>query len=151
MSKLTLRSTALTELESLMLMERMSDAVEFLTPKSREDHLTDMQSAHGTYLSIYWEDEMVGYLSLILDPDGISVECRRILVTKSGKGIGRLAMLAMETYCQETLGRTRIWLDFFPHNARGRHLYQKLGYQKYGETVCDGKALELYEKLLNVN
>ncbi|NKB63480.1 MAG: GNAT family N-acetyltransferase [Gammaproteobacteria bacterium] len=148
MTALTLHPTVLSELDSIISMERQPDAVDFLILKSREEHLREMQSPGGTYLSIYWEDEMVGYLSLIEDPDGMSIECRRIVVARSGQGIGGLTMQAMEVYCREALGRSRIWLDFFSHNTRGQHVYEKHGYQEFGKAEYEGKVLRLYEKFL---
>jgi RimJ/RimL family protein N-acetyltransferase len=46
------------------------------------------------------------------------------------------------------MGRRRIWLDVFEHNARGRHVYEKLGYRRFDSGELDGKPLLLYEKQL---
>jgi RimJ/RimL family protein N-acetyltransferase len=76
------------------------------------------------------------------------VEFRRVVVADKDKGIGQLAIAAMERFCRAELERKRIWLDVFESNHRGRHVYEKLGYQRFGESSHPGGKLLLYEKAL---
>jgi RimJ/RimL family protein N-acetyltransferase len=100
------------------------------------------------YLRIIADDKLKGFVMLALDPDQSSVEFRRIVVSTKGLGIGQSAIAKMEEFCRVELGRSRIWLDVFEYNHRGRHIYEKLGYRRFGESVIDGNVLLLYEKTL---
>ncbi|MBW4654372.1 MAG: hypothetical protein KME20_15250 [Kaiparowitsia implicata GSE-PSE-MK54-09C] len=57
-----------------------------------------------------------------------------------------MAIAAMEDFCQAQLRRTRIWLDVFESNSRGRHMYEKLGYERCGESNHESGMLLLYQK-----
>ena len=84
----------------------------------------------------------------MLDSEPNSVEFRRVVVSDKGKGVGQSAITAMEQFCRTQLQRTRIWLDVFEYNNRGRHIYEKLGYERYGESDHEGRRLLLYQKKL---
>ena len=147
-----LRPTTSDEAKRIVEMESTEDAVDFLIPRTEAEHLAQMAEQDITYLSICHESDgvsrMVGYMALVKDADQISVECRRIVVSESGGGIGTTAMKQMETYCREVLGRQRIWLDFFENNHRGRHVYEKLGYREFSRKPCGNAVLVLSEKHL---
>jgi RimJ/RimL family protein N-acetyltransferase len=98
------------------------------------------------YLRILARGEPAGFFLLALDPDGRSVEFRRVVVAPERRGIGQAAIRAMETFCRAELGRTRIWLDVFEENDRARHIYRKLGYRLFGHGSFDGRPLLLFEK-----
>jgi RimJ/RimL family protein N-acetyltransferase len=135
----------------LPLFERMEqdpDTRGFITPYSLDTHATNFAKADVVYLRILADGRLAGFFILVLDPDGRSVEFRRVVVAAKGAGIGQLAIQRMEEFCREEMGRRRIWLDVFEHNARGRHVYEKLGYRRFDSGELDGKPLLLYEKQL---
>jgi RimJ/RimL family protein N-acetyltransferase len=68
--------------------------------------------------------------------------------TKRGRGIGQDAIAQMEHYVTEILGRSRVWLDVFEENERARHIYEKLGYSRFGDATRGDRRLLLYEKRL---
>lgn len=135
-------------LADIVAMERAADTADFIIPCSVDEHRRRMADDHVVYLTVLEADTLVGFIVLVLDDDGRSVEFRRIVIGKKGLGLGQQAIGNMEAYCRDVLARSRIWLDVFEHNSRGRYLYEKLGYVLFAEAVHDGRALLLYEKTL---
>ena len=112
-----------------------------------ERHREEFLRAKILYKSIYaTPDELIGFIILVLEPDGQSVEFRRIVVSERDKGYGRRAVALVDEICGEELGRKRVWLDVFEFNQRGRHLYESNGYRYVGASEFEGKTLRLYEK-----
>ncbi len=136
------------DIPDFVAMEADEDTVEFITPYSLETHASVFRRDDIVYLSIVDETQLLGFLILCLDADGVSVEFRRIVVSEKGRGTGQGAIAEMECFCRATLGRSRIWLDVFEFNERGRHIYEKLGYTRFGAKKHDGETLILYEKVL---
>jgi diamine N-acetyltransferase len=127
-------------------MEQEADTEEYIYPSTEAEHRRGMQDPGLVYLGIREGGDTIGFIILALEPDGRSVELRRIVVSRRGRGIGQAAITLMEELCVSKMGRTRVWLDVFEHNLRGRHIYEKLGYRKFTDTTHDGKRLLLYEK-----
>ncbi|WP_026970487.1 GNAT family N-acetyltransferase [Aliagarivorans marinus] len=134
-------------LDSIVAMEAMPEVAAFITLYTAEQHLAGMRNPDITYLAIVHSDELAGYM-LLVEEHGSSVELRRLVVSQRGLGIGQQAMLAMEEYCQQALGCSRIWLDVYASNERGRHVYHKLGYRQFDEQAYRGQRLLLLEKHL---
>jgi RimJ/RimL family protein N-acetyltransferase len=90
---------------------------------------------------------------LVLEADLHSVELRRIVVANKGLGIGQTAMSALQEYCSKTLQRGRIWLDVYVFNQRGnqrgRHAYEKLGYQLFKRGEFDSRKLLYLQKSID--
>lgn len=129
-------------------MEQEPDTREFVTPYTLETHIEKFSSPEIVYLRILSDEQVVGFFLLALDPDGVSVEFRRIVITNKGSGIGQIAITRMEEFCRLNLNRSRVWLDVLEQNTRGRHVYEKLGYRQFDSGFLDGKPLLLYEKIL---
>lgn len=127
-------------------MEQEEGTREFIAPYGSDVHHERFTDPDTIYLRIVNDEELAGFFLLALDSDGRSIEFRRIVVASKGCGIGQNAIPVMEEYCRSSLGRIRIWLDVFEDNVRGRHVYEKLGYTRYGESELEGKRLLLYEK-----
>jgi SAM-dependent methyltransferase/ribosomal protein S18 acetylase RimI-like enzyme len=129
-------------------MEQAADTGRYIMGYSHDEHVRRLADPSLIYLRIVDAGQLAGFFILALDPDGASVEFRRIVVTARGRGIGQAAIRRMELFCQAVLGRSRIWLDVFEDNLRGRHIYEKLGYARFGESIHGERRLLLYEKLL---
>jgi len=121
---------------------------EYVMPYSREEHLSKMRDPDVIYRRILRDDALAGFLILALEPDGTSVEFRRIVVFEKDRGVGQAALVAMESFCRDELRRSRIWLDVFEANTRGLHLYEKLGYRQFDARDYHGRRLLLYQKSL---
>lgn len=127
-------------------VESTEDVVEFILPYDLERHYSEFHKQNTVYLSVLDEEELIGFIILVQEPDGISVEFRRIVISAKGRGHGQSAIAAMEDYCRKKLNRKRIWLDVFEFNKRGQHIYEKFGYTRFREGQHDGKRLLFYEK-----
>ena len=143
---LSLRDTTPEELDAIVEMEQ-GDASRFVLPASREQHEQDLTAASLIYKSVIVEGDLVGFVILGIDADGLSLELRRIVVARTGHGYGRQALRLVDDVAQE-LGRDRIWLDVFEDNARARYVYDTCGYSVFGDTELHGRRLLLYERLL---
>ena len=127
-------------------MEQDADTSPYILPTTLEQHQQAFDHDDIIYLSIYENGEVAGYFILALDADGSSVELRRIVVARKGRGTGSSAIGALETFCRDRLKRKRIWLDVFDFNARGRQVYTRLGYRPFDQQDFEGKQLLFYEK-----
>ena len=123
---ITLRPTNESELIRFVEFENEQDTIEYIIPYSIDKHKECFAETNTVYLSIYSDETLVGFFILL--HEGESVEFRRVVITKAARGIGQQAILKMHKYCADRLGASRIWLDVFKHNKRGRHVYSKLGY-----------------------
>jgi RimJ/RimL family protein N-acetyltransferase len=143
-----LSTTLAAELTAICEMEQNAETARYILANTLAQHRQNLTLKDTIYLSIREHGKLAGFMVLVLDADGTSVEMRRIVVADKNRGIGQQAMAAMETYCRETLGRQRVWLDVFDYNPRGMHVYRKLGYRLLGEEYIDGQRLLAFEKIL---
>lgn len=146
---ISLRPSRKEELDIFDDMDRQAHARNFVVQTGIEKHRKYFNDPGIAYLSI--EDasgEFCGYFILAPEADRESVEFRRILIDREKRGIGQAAITAMEGYCKNNFKVNRIWLDVYEDNEIGIHVYEKLGYTRYGEERVDGRKLYLYEKAL---
>lgn len=137
------------QIPEIMRMEADEEIAEFVTQFSSDRHARDLRDPGVVYKSIYDEDRsLIGFIILALDPDGTSVELRRIVVAPKGNGYGGRAMTLAETVCRDEIGRDRLWLDVFESNTRARRVYERCGYRQFGTGALRGKPLLFYDKLL---
>lgn len=136
------------QLPRFVVMEQEGKTGEFIAPYTLAKHQATFQQPAINYLAIRDADELVGFMLTALDVDGESVELRRIVVAAKGRGIGQQALGLLEQRCQAVWQRRRIWLDVFADNARGLHIYEKLGYTFFKEGLFAGRPLLFYEKWL---
>lgn len=130
-------------------MEQEAATARYIIPYTLERHEAEFLKVNLIYRSIYRCDhELVGFLILVLDDDGISLEFRRIVIREKGKGFGKRAVALIDAIATNELSRPHIWLDVFDFNDRGRHIYSQHGYNFVSQTECNGKTLYLYEKRL---
>jgi len=101
----------------------------FVNHDTAEDHAARAAQAAATYFAIEREGLIDGFVILMLDPDGRSVEVRRVVVATRDLGTGQAALAEVLRYCRDVLNRRRVWLDVNIHNARAQHVYKKLGFE----------------------
>lgn len=149
---IALRALAEDELPRAHAMSLAEDAREFIIAGTLDRLRGDYDAPDIELLAIVETaaeaDGLAGYFVLVLEPDGAGVECRRIVVGRKNRGIGKRAMALLDRYCREVLDRRRIWLDVYDFNARGRRVYESSGYRYTGRAERDGKTLWYYEKQL---
>lgn len=146
-SMFELRKSKIEEADAFVIMESSQETSKYIIPYSREKHIAEMQSGTVIYLSIYNNNNLSGFIILVPE-NASSIEFRRIVVSAKGNGLGQLAMNAIENYCAQELGCSRIWLDVFEFNSRGMHIYKKLGYKQFKASEHHGNRLLFMEKYL---
>jgi len=147
-SSIELRGAQREELALFMRMESDAESFQFVGQNSLQEHQSQFDSEQYVYLTILHQKKPLGFVLLVLCPDGRSVDFRRIVVSEKNKGVGQIAIALMEGYCKSQLGRSRIWLNVYPFNHRGIHVYEKLGYRFFESEEREGKTLLCYEKNL---
>lgn len=147
-SSVVLERASTEDASDFAALERDRDVRPFILPYDVVRHRRTMAEPDVVYLRILDQDGLAGFIILVLDRDGSSIEFRRVVVSKPGRGIGQEAIAQMERYAVEVLHRSRVWLDVFEENERARHLYEKLGYSRFGTSVDGERRLLLYEKRL---
>ncbi|HSK18790.1 MAG TPA: GNAT family N-acetyltransferase [Longimicrobiales bacterium] len=120
----------------------------FVMPYSLERHYRELDRPEVLYKSVYRGSDLIGFAILVLDPDGCSVEFRRIVIADAGRGYGSMVVSMISDVARHDLGRARLWLDVFEDNARARRIYERLGYRRFGQTDHEGRVLLLYEQIL---
>lgn len=143
--ELTVRDTEARELELICGMEQ-GEVRSFIIPYPLDRHQTEFSRPGVVYKSILLDAQHIGFLILVLDSDGRSVEFRRIVVTEPGCGYGKRVVRMVDEICRKELGRVRVWLDVFETNERARQVYEQCGYRRFGRSQHEGKTLLLYEK-----
>ena len=74
----------------------------------------------------------MGYALIRLNPRSEIFELRRIAISEKNRGYGREAMEALFKFAFEELNINRFWLDAYPDNTVGIHLYESLGMHRDG-------------------
>lgn len=141
-------ATRSEELPEIQAMERDDDTDPYILAYSLDKHRHEFSREDIRYKSIYVSERIVGFVILVLDPDGRSVELARIVIAEKGASYGTRTMGLVEQVCTEELGRSRMWLDVFDYNARAQRVYRKCGYRLFGHKEHQGQRLELLEKEL---
>ncbi len=146
--EISLIEAAKEDLSAIHAIEQGNDTQEFIFGYSLEEHQKTFATPGVRYLNVCVGEQLVGFFILAVEPETRSVEFRRIVISESARGIGQLAISMMEGYCHQVLGSRRIWLDVLAKNLRAKHIYEKLGYQRLGDSVPDDPELLFYEKYL---
>lgn len=144
---LTLKAATVEQAPLFVQMERQEDTSSFILPYTEAKHRLEMAKPDVEYLSIYHQQELVGFVILAHESDD-RVEFRRIVVNVKGQGFGQAAMALVEDYCKEELAASSLWLDVFESNQRGVHIYKKLGFQEFKKSEFEGRTLLFMEKSL---
>ena len=133
-----------SRISDFVALEAANDASGYIVPGAWDMHQLAMSQPDIHYFDIVVGGQSEGFIIIAFEQNH-SVELRRIVVKHKGQGIGQAALTSLETQLF-TSGTMRIWLDVFEDNARGRYIYQKLGFKAFGESTLQGKKLILMEK-----
>lgn len=115
-------------------MERDFENAEFIEPYNLERHKKVIQEKDEEHLSIIDEDsKLIGFVILAgLTNENKSIEFKRIVISKKGKGYGTKAIELIKKKCFQDYNCNRLWLDVFDFNKRATHVYESLGFSKEG-------------------
>jgi GNAT superfamily N-acetyltransferase len=93
------------------------------------------------------DEDVVGFLTLIEQADGVLLDCVAVLPTHQGHGTGR-ALLALAEERTRAAGHARISLYTNAAMVENQQLYERLGYVEMRRDVEHGYARVFYEKVL---
>jgi len=128
--KIRLELTQLVNIPKLIQIE--SDNSEFIGQYDFDRHKAVIDSNDEMHLSIFdkSDNSLVGHIILAgLKSTSDSIEFRRIVVSKKGKGFGKDSINLIKKYCFEDLKAHRIWLDVLEDNIRAIEIYKSYGFK----------------------
>jgi RimJ/RimL family protein N-acetyltransferase len=128
--KIRLELTQYEDISRLVQIE--SDNSEFIGQCNVEGHKAIIQSEDEMHLSIFEkaDNSLLGHIILAgLKNKDASIEFRRIVVDKKGKGFGKESISLIKKYCFEDLKAHHIWLDVYEDNNRAIELYKSQGFR----------------------
>jgi ribosomal protein S18 acetylase RimI-like enzyme len=129
----TLRPSRRADLDYITALERRADNLDYIGQWSDWEHLSAIEGRNGrSHWTIERDGERAGYL--------IAYDCRagdagfyvkRILVDRKDGGTGTAALAWFIGHAFAKPNVACVWLMVREINARGRHLYEKLGFERF--------------------
>ena len=142
-----LRPSTRADLEYITTLERRDDNREHIGQWSDWEHLSAIEGRNGrSHWIVERDGERAGYL--------IAYDCRagdagfyvkRILVDRKDGGTGTQALRRFVDYAFSRGGVSCVWLTVREANARGRHIYQKLGFQRFDPSPEEARRYDAFE------
>jgi RimJ/RimL family protein N-acetyltransferase len=128
------RPTKNADLNLVLSMEQDPENKLFVRQWTREQHLAAIADKNTAHLVIIApSDDIVGYLILIgVKNIDKSIECKRIVIGKQGKGFGKAAVRFIKKMVFEEYNAHRLWLEVMVHNDRAHSLYLSEGFTEEG-------------------
>ena len=144
----TLRPSTLADLDYITALERRDDSREHIGQWSDWEHLGAIEGRNGRSHHIIERDgERAGYL--------IAYDCRakdcgfyvkRILVDRKDAGTGSAALEGFVNRAFAQRSTSCVWLMVREANARGRHIYEKLGFVRFDPAPDEAKRYDVFEE-----
>jgi diamine N-acetyltransferase len=131
-STISLVNTTEVDIDLVMTMEK--ENAQFILPYSRERHIEVLESEDEEhFLILNNEGDIVGFIILAgLTNPHLSLEFRRIVVSKKRLGYGSQVLHLIKDYCFFQLRFHRLWLDVFEENYAAIRLYETVGFKREG-------------------
>jgi RimJ/RimL family protein N-acetyltransferase len=145
---IAVRAAGREELPLFAQLESSEHARDYVGQSGLDEHERMFEDEGYIHLTILSAGEAAGFFLLVLENDGESIDCRRIVVSQTDRGIGQASITAMEAWCRENTDRSRIWLNVYEFNHRGIHVYKKLGYRYFRSEKRDDKVLLYFDQPL---
>lgn len=123
--KIKIELTRLENIEKIILIENENS--DFIGQYDFDGHKRVIDSDDEMHLSVFdkFDNTLIGHIILAgLKNTNDSIEFRRIVISKKGKGFGKGSINLIKKYCFKELGTNRIWLDVFQDNFRAIRLYK---------------------------
>lgn len=150
-SLIGLKDTLPEEVELIFEMEKQDDNMKFVSTYDKMRHLEVIENKDEEHLTVWCKEThtLIGFIILagVKNPN-LSLEFRRIVIEKKGKGTGRQCLQLIKSYCFNTLKFHRLWLDVFEDNSRAIHLYKSEGFIEEGRLRDVVRQNEKYRTLL---
>jgi diamine N-acetyltransferase len=135
-SRVRLRPTMQSDLESVLSLERDPENLPYITPWERIQHEAAIRFPDFRHFIIECGPELQagGFLILIgCRNQHQSIELKRMVVQNKHQGFGRAALRVVKKIAFDDLGAHRFWLDVKKRNTRARGLYDSEGFVFEGE------------------
>ena len=132
--RMWLREATADDIDQIIALEEHKDNRDFLWIGTRQEHQDEIDDPNHILLIFEKKQDRntVGYALIRLNPRSEIFELRRIAISEKNRGYGREAMEALFKFAFEGLNINRFWLDAYPDNTVGRHLYESLGMHRDG-------------------
>lgn len=122
------------DIPAIIELEEHKDNRGYLFIGTYEEHLEEIASPN--YLLWVFktkkDKKIIGYALAQLDFKSDKFLLRRIAISEKGLGYGKESLGAIIKYAFEEMNMNRFWLDVYPFNERGIHLYESLGMKRDG-------------------
>lgn len=132
---LTLRPAILDDVDFIVSCEQDSRALPYVVLWTKEQHHSALTNPDCiTCIIVDPEDHApVGFILVCgLQSPHQSVELRRIVCSRPGRGLGRAALRWVKRQAFQEWGAHRLWLDVVVSNDRARQLYLSEGFVEEG-------------------
>ncbi|MGO8719078.1 MAG: GNAT family N-acetyltransferase [Acidobacteriaceae bacterium] len=129
-----LRPATDSDIASILSLERIPVFHTLVGTWPEEEHRRAMHNPDVRYFMVTTEDdEAAGFALLrgVLLPHR-SLELKRFVIARPGKGLGQPALSAIMAIAFNELCAHRLWLDVFETNMRALHIYRKAGFHPDG-------------------
>ena len=132
--RMWLREATADDIDQIIALEEHKDNRDFLWIGTRQEHQDEIDDPNHILLIFEKKQDRstVGYALIRLNPRSEIFELRRIAISEKNRGYGREAMEALFKFAFEELNINRFWLDAYPDNTVGIHLYESLGMHRDG-------------------
>jgi RimJ/RimL family protein N-acetyltransferase len=142
-----LRPSTHADLDYITALERRDDNREHIGQWSDWEHLSAIEGRNGrSHWTIERDGERAGYL---IAYDCRSQDCgyyvKRILVERKDGGTGSGALRAFVDWAFAQSRVSCVWLMVREANARGRHIYEKLGFLRFDPPAEEAKRYGAFE------
>ncbi len=112
-------------------LEKNPENSRFVWLGTTEQHEREINDPNIYLMIFYHEDQKIGYMLGEVHPSK-TFELRRIVIEKKHQGFGKEVMVGIFGFIFEDLKLHRLWLDVYPDNKVGIHLYESLGMRREG-------------------
>ena len=98
-------------------------------------------------LAVYDDEELVGFTLHGKDPESKKYWLVRLMIGEKfqGKGYGKAATLKLIEKMSGYEDCDEVFLDFLPENTGAERLYEKVGFERTGETQDGGCIIMRYD------
>ncbi len=129
---LNIAPTVSEDLPSIVAMEAHEDNKQYIFPYAIERHQKVIDNTDEFHLKILDEaNEIVGFAIMVAsEEEKGSLEFRRLVINKKGKGYGRAAVQWVKDYFYQQNTYHKLWLDVLETNHRAQKLYSSEGFEK---------------------
>ena len=134
------------EIPDIIAMENDPENSDFIWQGTPEQHADEIDDPAHMLVMIRDKSDyhVVGYSLIHINKQSEIFELRRIAMNEKGKGYGTEILAAYFKLAFESLGINRFWLDVYPDNVKGIHLYEKMGMHRDGVLRQNYKAARGY-------